>query len=78
MGRVTSGKSAVVRGQWSVVSDIADLWQRQLASEREFEALYVAALRSVGVPSRLGAQGRAELWTGSAWQPAPRPLLTPW
>ena len=52
---------------------VAEIWQRQVTSERGFEAVYVAALRSVGVPSRLGAQRRAEFWTGSAWQPAPTP-----
>jgi hypothetical protein len=56
-------------------SVVAETWQRQLTNERGFEAVYVAALRSVGVPSRLGAQGRAEFWTGAAWQAAPRPLV---
>jgi predicted esterase len=56
-------------------SAVAEIWQRQITDQRGFEAVYVAALRSVGVPSRLGAGGRAEFWTGSAWQPAPRPLV---
>jgi len=54
---------------------VAEIWQRQIANERGFETVYVAALRSVGVPSRLSPQGHAEFWTGSAWQAAPRPLL---
>ena len=57
-------------------SVVAEIWQRQITNERGFEAVYVAALRSVGVPARLGAEGRAELWTGTAWQAAPRPLQT--
>jgi hypothetical protein len=65
----------VASSQSSVASGIAGTWQRQVTSERGFEALYVAALRSVGVPSRLGAQGHAELWTGSVWQTAPAPLI---
>jgi predicted esterase len=56
-------------------SVVAETWQRQITSERGFEAAYVAAMRSVGVPSRLGAKGRAEFWTGAAWQAAPRPLV---
>jgi len=49
------------------------------AGNREgFEALYVAALRSVGVPARVGAQGHAELWSGALWQAAPRPLVESW
>ena len=59
-------------------SAVAESWQRQITSERGFEAVYVAALRSVGVPSRLGSQGRAELWTGAVWQAAPRPLVEGW
>jgi dienelactone hydrolase len=56
-------------------SVVAETWQRQITDPRGFEAVYVAALRSVGVPSRLGPQGRAEFWTGAAWQAAPRPLV---
>ena len=62
-------------GQASVVGGIAAIWQRQIANERGFEAVYVAALRSVGVAARLGRQGQAELWTGVEWMAAPRPLL---
>jgi hypothetical protein len=57
---------------------VAEVWQRQVTNEKGFEALYVAALRSVGVPARLAAQGRAEFWTGAAWQPAPRPVVGRW
>jgi hypothetical protein len=28
--------------------------------------------------SRLDAHSRAEFWTGSAWQAAPRPLMEEW
>jgi len=59
-------------------SGICETWQRQISDERGFEVLYMAAMRCVGVPSRLGSQGRAEFWTGSAWQPAPRPLVERW
>jgi hypothetical protein len=40
----------------------AEIWQRQITNERGFEAVYVAAMRSVGVPSRLGLRGQAEFW----------------
>jgi hypothetical protein len=56
-------------------STVAEIWRRQIANERGFEAVYVAAVRSVGVPSRLGPQSQAEFWTGAAWQAAPRPLI---
>ena len=54
---------------------VAEIWQRQITNERGFEAVYVAALRSVGVAARLGRQGQAELWTGVEWAAAPQPLL---
>ncbi|MGO8931298.1 MAG: alpha/beta hydrolase family protein [Limisphaerales bacterium] len=57
---------------------VAEIWQRQITNKRGFEAVYVAAMRSVGVPSRLDPQGRAEFWAGSAWQAAPRPLVEGW
>jgi dienelactone hydrolase len=54
---------------------IADVWLRQITTPRGFEAIYVAALRSAGVPARLDAAFRAEIWAGSAWKPAPRPVV---
>ena len=57
---------------------VAEAWQRQVTNERGFEALYVAALRSVGVPARLAAQGQAEFCPGGSWQPAPRPVIERW
>jgi hypothetical protein len=54
---------------------IDQIWERQLTDKPGFEALYVAALRSVGVPARLGPQGLAELDDGVAWRRAPRPVL---
>jgi len=57
---------------------VAEIWQGQITNERGFEAVYVAALRSVGVPSRLSSPGRAEFWTGGAWQAAPRPRVEGW
>ncbi len=67
----------VAEGQ-RLPASVTEIWQRQITNERGFEAVYVAALRSVGVPARLGAQGRAEFWTGSSWQAAPRPLVEVW
>jgi hypothetical protein len=58
--------------------EIAQTWLRQITTERGLEAVHVAALRSVGVPARLTAHGRAEFWAGSAWQAAPRPVVERW
>jgi transglutaminase-like putative cysteine protease len=57
---------------------VAEIWQRQIADARGFEAVYVAALRSVGVAARLGTNGHVEFWSGSSWQAAPRPLVEAW
>ncbi len=54
---------------------IAGIWQRQNTDARGFEAVYVAAMRAVGVPSRVNAHHRAEYWSGSNWRPAPRPIM---
>jgi predicted esterase len=62
----------------SLPSVVAEIWQRQITNERGFEAVYVAALRSVGVPARLMPQGRAEMWSGAGWHPAPRPVIQGW
>ena len=49
-------------------------WQRQMTDGAGFERLCVAGLRAVGIPARRRADGRAELWNGATWQPAPWPL----
>jgi transglutaminase-like putative cysteine protease len=55
--------------------DIGEIWQRQITDARGFEVVYVAAMRSAGIPARLDAHHRAEFWTGSNWRAAPRPLV---
>jgi hypothetical protein len=55
--------------------EIAESWQRQMANERKFEALYVAAMRSVCIPARLNDDGRAEFHRQSQWKLAPRAVL---
>jgi len=54
---------------------VAEIWRRQITDEPGFEAVYVAALRSVGVPARLGARGSAEMRVGAEWRAAPRPVV---
>jgi len=55
--------------------EVPDLWRRQITDEVGFEIIYVAALRSVGVPARLDAQSQAEFYDGSKWQLAPLPTV---
>jgi hypothetical protein len=59
-------------------SVVTDIWQRQITNERGFASIYVAALRSVGIPSRLDSQGHTVFWIESAWRPAPRPFIISW
>jgi dienelactone hydrolase len=55
-----------------------NIWRAQITNEHGFELIYVAALRSVGIPARLNPDDIAEFWTGSDWRQAPRPLITTW
>jgi pimeloyl-ACP methyl ester carboxylesterase len=57
---------------------VESMWNGHIVSPNDFEILYAAALRSVGVPARLDASRQAEFWTGQTWQAAPRPLATTW
>lgn len=57
---------------------VETMWRAQIVNPTDFEIIYAAALRSVGVPARLDARKRAEFWDGKDWQPAPRPLLEAW
>jgi len=58
--------------------EVSDIWLKQLTDEAGFEIIYVAALRSVGVPARLDAQNRAEFYDGGKWQTAPSPAVVSW
>jgi dienelactone hydrolase len=57
---------------------VAEIWRRQITNERGFEAVYVAALRAVGIPARMGERKQAELFADGKWQAAPRPLVERW
>ena len=50
---------------------IEEMWQRHTADAKGFEAIFVASLRSVGVPARLGKDGRAEYFNGEEWRSSP-------
>jgi hypothetical protein len=54
---------------------VSAIWRRQVTDENGFQILYVAALRSVGVPARLDTDGQAEFYDGQHWQPAPKPVV---
>lgn len=58
--------------------DVPAIWQRQVTDEIGFEIIYVAALRSVGIPARLDSNQKAELWNGTDWHKAPSPLVISW
>jgi hypothetical protein len=55
-------------------STLRPAWQRGEAHPIEWEALFIAALRSAGIAARVGEGGQAEIWVDSGWQAAPRPL----
>jgi hypothetical protein len=58
--------------------DVPVIWLKQITDEAGFEIIYVAALRSVGVPARLGLQHQTEFWNGDKWQTAPTPSVISW
>ena len=57
---------------------IETMWNGHIVNPADFQILYTAALRSVGVPARLDQNRQAEYWTGSKWQTAPGPLALTW
>jgi hypothetical protein len=65
-----------ILGEGRIVQGVETSWKEEAASGAEFQQLYVAALRSVGVAARLHARGTAEFWTGAAWAAAPQPLAS--
>ena len=47
---------------------IEEMWKQQTADAAGLEALCVAAWRSIGIPARLNAGGRAEFYNDGKWQ----------
>ena len=58
--------------------DVPEIWLKQITDEAGFEIIYVAALRSVGVPARLDPHQETEFWDGDKWRAAPRPSVIKW
>jgi len=52
-------------------ASIVAAWETQTASPQVFESIYVAALRSVGIPARLNDNHQAEILVGAQWETAP-------
>jgi len=60
-----------LRKQITFVSDapltIDEMWKKKEADAKGFDALQVAAFRSVGIPSRLNGEGQTEIFEGGDW-----------
>lgn len=55
--------------------EVPTIWLRQITDEIGFQIIYVAALRSVGVPARLNQHHQAEIFDGVEWEIAPAPAV---
>ena len=55
---------------------IEEIWRQRKADVNGFEALKVAAFRSVGIPARLNENGHAELFANGKWQAMPKHSLS--
>jgi hypothetical protein len=62
-----------IHGQNREDFDFGEIWSSRLASGAEFEYLYVAALRSIGVGARINSHGGAEIFNSESndWVEAP-------
>jgi hypothetical protein len=58
--------------------DVPAIWLKQITDRTGFEIIYVATLRSVGVPARLDLSRHAEFWDNNKWQQAPAPSVLSW
>lgn len=68
------GRVTIVAGD-NASQSIENMWLGQIAEVAGFERLYVAALRSAGIPARLDPGGRAEFKVETGWKAATRPLI---
>jgi predicted esterase len=61
-----------------LAENVPAIWLQQITDKIGFQIIYVAALRSVGIPSRLDKAHYAQLWDNNKWQSAPAPTVTNW
>jgi dienelactone hydrolase len=52
---------------------VESMWNGHIVNLKDFEILYTATLRSVGVPARLNSLQQTEFWNGDSWESAPVP-----
>lgn len=57
---------------------VTTIWLRQITDETGFNTIYIAALRSIGVPARLDPKHQAEFFDGTGWKIAPAPAVVSW
>jgi hypothetical protein len=50
--------------------EVPAIWLRQITDETGFQIIYVAALRSIGVPAKLDQHGTAKILMDGRWQTA--------
>jgi len=62
----------------NLLQEVPAIWLKQITDKAGFEIIYVAALRSAGVPAQLDSQHQAEFWNGNKWQTAPAPSVVSW
>lgn len=53
---------------------ISEIWRKQMSNTAGFERIYVAALRSVGIPAKIGPSQKVEIIANGHWLAAPHPL----
>jgi hypothetical protein len=76
VGVVRALRERITIDSTSDASDGVDqVWRNGVATLKNFKRIYIAALRSVGIPARISFEGNAELWTGTVWEEAPLPLI---
>jgi hypothetical protein len=68
-------QEVTIEATHSAQNGVKSMWKSRIVNLSDFEVLYVAVLRSVGIPARLNALHGAEFWTGDNWQATPEPLI---
>jgi hypothetical protein len=68
-GVVNFGNISICQSEKGPIT-IEAMWEQKNADAAGFEALKVAAFRSVGIPAQLDTDHRAELFNNQKWEPA--------
>ena len=63
------------QGEQTVPANLGLYWLSGLGAGKDFDLMYVAGLRSIGIGARLNETSTCEMLSNGKWQQPPQPFI---